>query len=329
MAPMAQVLRQLPAMNHPALLAGAEHFEDAGVYRLRDDLAVVLTTDFFPPLVDDAYVFGQIAAANALSDVYAMGAEPVCALNVVGFPDDQLGLEVLVEILRGGADKVLEAGAVIAGGHSVRDAEIKYGLAVMGTVHPDRIIRNGGARRGDMLVLTKPLGSGVLTTAAKAGKIKAAELDEAVAVMSALNRAGCAAMIAAGAHAATDVTGFGLVGHAYEMADAGNVTLVIEAGRVPLMGRVLDLASAGCLTRACRSTLERVGTQLAAAEDVDEMLIGVLADAQTSGGLLVALAPDRVESFMQAFAAAAPPEGAKPAVIGRVEAAGEARVRLA
>ncbi len=326
MEPMTQVLRQLPAMDDPNLLAGAAHWEDAGVYRLADDLAIVTTTDFFPPLVDDPYVFGQIAATNRLSDVYAMGGEPLCALNIVGFPDDKLNMGILAEILKGGADKVLEAGAVIAGGHSVRDAEIKYGLAVTGKVDPDRMVRNGGAKPGDKLVLTKPIGSGVLTSAAKAGKIKTEELEEAVAVMCLLNKAGRDAMMAVGVNAATDITGFGLVGHAYEMADASDASLVIEASTVPLMAQTYELAAGGCVTRAHKSTLARLDTKFAA-DGVDETLLKVLADAQTSGGLLIAVSEDKVDSLMEAYGSQ--PGGiAPPTVVGRVDSACPVRVRL-
>ncbi len=325
MEPLAQVLRRLPAMNHPDLLAGSEFSEDAGVYRLADGLAIIMTTDFFPPLVDDPYDFGRIAAANSLSDVYAMGGEPLAALNIVGFPDDQLDMDILGEILRGGADMVLEAGAVIAGGHSVRDGEIKYGLAVTGRIDPSQLVRNGGAQPDDALILTKPIGSGVLTSAAKLGKIEPDALREAIDVMTLLNRQGRDAMLAAGAHAATDITGFGLIGHAFEMADASNATLVIDAGAVPLMAKTLELAAAGCLTRAWKSTLARLGDRVAA-DRIDETLVRVLADAQTSGGLLVALPADRVQTFMDVYGAQ--PDGiAAPAVVGRVER-GAAGIRL-
>ncbi len=327
MMPMAQVLRQLPPMIDANLLAGADHCEDAGVYRLRDDLAVVTTTDFFPPLVDDAYVFGQIAAANALSDVYAMGARPVCALNLVGFPDQELDLSVLADILRGGGDKVIEAGAVIAGGHSVRDAEVKYGLAVTGVVHPDRFIRNGGAQPGDVLVLTKPLGSGVLTGAAKRDWITRADLQEAVDAMTWLNAAASRAMVEVGAHAATDVTGFGLIGHAFEMAEASDVTLEIDAAAVPLLTQTYALAARGGLTRANKSTLERVDEQLSVT-GVDETLMRVLADAQTSGGLLISLAAALAAELIDRIGD--PPAGLpRPCVIGRVAPRATHRIRLA
>jgi len=299
----AHVLRDLPSFDDPNLLIGPEHFSDAGVYRLREDLALVQTTDFFPPLVDDPREFGRIAAANSLSDVYAMGGRPVTALNIVGFPDKELPIETLSAILRGGAEKVAEAGAVIVGGHSVRDAEVKYGLAVTGVVDPRKLVTNRGARPGDRLILTKPLGSGVLTTAAKKGLIDEGDLAEAIAVMTQLNAGASAAMVAAGASAATDITGFGLIGHAFEMAEASGASLAIRASAVPLMARTLDLARGGCVTRAHAATREHVGSGLAAA-GVDEALLNVLCDAQTSGGLLICIAAGRAEGLRAAVRAA-------------------------
>jgi len=321
---LAQVLRGLPASTDPNLLVGPEHFSDAGIYRLREDLALVQTTDFFPPLVDDPYLFGQIAAANSLSDVYAMGGRPITALNIVGFPDKELPIDVLGEILRGGAAKVAEAGAVIVGGHSVRDAEVKYGLAVTGVVDPRKFVTNRGAQPGDRLILTKPLGSGVLTTAVKKELLGEDGLAEAAAVMTQLNAAASAVMVANGASAATDITGFGLVGHAFEMADASGVTLRIEAGRVPLMGRTLEFAGQGCLTRAHKATMEYVGARMTA-NGVDATLLGVLCDAQTSGGLLIAIGPQRAAVVLEAIRQAGCERAAE---IGRVEAAGAAAIEI-
>ncbi len=310
----AQVLRSLGKMSHPNLLVDAEHFDDAGVYRLNESTAIVQTVDFFPPLVDDPFTFGRIAASNALSDVYAMGGTPITALNIVGFPDKELPGEILVEILKGGQERVAAADAVLIGGHSVRDAEIKYGLAVTGTVHPDRIATNGGAQVGDRLVLTKPIGSGVLTSAAKQGKLPVADLAEAIDVMVGLNRAAADAMMKVGAHAATDVTGFGLLGHAFEMATASGVSLVIDSGSVPLLAETMRFASEGILTRAHKGTLGHLGDRLATG-DVDGTLVGVLADAQTSGGMLVAVAPDRVEELQLELRAS---DAHASAVIGEV-----------
>jgi selenide,water dikinase len=257
----------------------------------------VTSIDFFPPLVDDPYIFGRIAAANSLSDIYAMGARPVCALNVVAFPDQTLPIGILGDILRGGAERVSAAGAVVAGGHSVRDSEIKYGLSVTGIVDPNRMVTNAGAQPGDRLVLTKPIGSGVLTSAAKVGRIAEADLAEAVEVMVDLNAGACEAMLEAGATAATDITGFGLIGHAHELASASGVTVELNAADVPLMERTLDLARAGVLTRTHKATLAHIGDRFRA-DGVDETLVAVLADAQTSGGLLIAVPEDRVSRLV-------------------------------
>jgi len=291
------VLRDLPATKHPNLLVGPEHYSDAGIYKLRDDLAIVQTTDFFPPLVDDPYTFGQIAAANSLSDCYAMGATPTTCLNIVGFPDNDLPMEVLSQILAGGANKVAEAGAVIVGGHTVRDTEIKYGLAVTGVVHPDRFLRNDRARPGDRVILTKPIGSGVMANAAKSDKITQEVFAEAIAVMLQLNAAAATVALAVGAHAVTDVTGFGLIGHAFQVAEASGVSIEIEAARVPLIGPTLRLAGEGIVTRAWKSTLESIGGGFRS-EGVDETLVKVLADAQTSGGLLMCVAADKTQAAL-------------------------------
>lgn len=296
---LAQVLRRLEPFSHPDLLVGTDTFDDAGVFRIRPDLALVQTTDFFPPLVDDPFSFGRIAAANALSDVYAMGGEPITALNIVAFPDKELGPEVLVEILRGGASAVREAGAIIVGGHSVRDAEVKYGLAVTGLVHPDRILTNSRARPGDALVLTKPIGSGILCSAAKTGKLPPEELAEAIAVMSALNRPGRDAALALGALACTDITGFGLVGHAYEMAAGSDVSIELWATRVPMMRRAMEFALAGVLTRTHKSTRAYLAEELHVDDRVDAALAGALMDAQTSGGLLISIAAEKADALIE------------------------------
>jgi len=320
-----QVLRDLVRPTDPNLLVGTDHFDDAGVYKLDASTALVVTVDFFPPLVDDPYTFGRIAAANSLSDVYAMGGRPLCALNIVGFPDQELPVEILAEILRGGGERVQAAGAVVAGGHSVRDAEVKFGLAVTGVVHPDRILTNAGAKPGDILVLTKPLGSGILTTAAKSGKIAQDDLAEAIDAMIDLNAGACEAAQAVGVHACTDITGFGLIGHAHEMACASEVTLEIWADRVPLMRRTLELARGGVVTRAHKSNLECVGGSLEK-KDVDEVLVQVLADAQTSGGLLLSVAEDRVDQLLRELRIR---NTRAAAVIGRVLPRGDFSIALA
>lgn len=296
----AQVLRDLPKSTDPNLLVGADHFDDAGVYRLSAESALVTTLDFFPPLVDDPYVFGQIAATNSLSDIYAMGGRPICALNIVGFPDKDLPAEILSEILSGGAERVAAAGACIAGGHSVRDAEIKYGLSVTGLVHPDRILTNGGAKPGDVIVLTKPIGTGTLTTAAKQDKIGPDDLAESIDSMADLNAGACKAVLDVGAHAVTDVTGFGLLGHAREMAEAGGVTIEILSERVPLLANALDLARQGVMTRVYRANLDFIGAGLKS-DGVDETLLNLIADAQTSGGLLIAVSQENADDLVEAL----------------------------
>ncbi len=314
MGALAQVVRSLPRPVDPNLLVGTDHFDDAGVYKLDASTALVLTVDFFPPLVDDPYQFGRIAAANSLSDVYAMGGRPVTVLNIVGFPDKDVPVEVLGEILRGGAERVTAAGAVVAGGHSVRDTEIKFGLAVTGIVHPEKILTNGGAQIGDVLVLTKPIGSGVLTTAAKKDMISQDDLAESIDVMADLNKGACEAALEVGVHACTDITGFGLIGHAFELAQASGVAVEIDAGKVPLLERTLELARAGVVTRAHKSNLEHLAEGFAA-DNVDETLVKVLADAQTSGGLLLSVRQDRVDALVSALQGR---NTRAAAVIGRV-----------
>jgi len=322
---MAQVLRHLPKNAHPDLLVGHEHFDDAGVFRIREDYALVQTLDFFPPLVDDAFTFGQIAAANALSDVYAMGGQPLTAMNIVAFPDKDLPLNILTEILRGGAERCGKAGAVIVGGHSVRDSEIKFGVSVTGWIDPRRIFTNGGAKPGDVLVLTKPIGSGTMTTARKRDLIGDDELAEAIGIMIELNRGARDAMVEVGANAATDITGFGLVGHAFEIADASVVTLEIEASAVPLMGRALEFARAGVLTRVYSGMLAHLGDRFSA-DGVEEALVSLLCDAQTSGGLLISIAADRADALLAALRREKTPAAA---VIGRVlERSPEQVIRL-
>jgi selenide,water dikinase len=296
----AQVLRTLPRPTDPNLLVGSDQFDDAGVYKLDDRTALVMTVDFFPPLVDDPYEFGRIAAANSLSDVYAMGGRPLTALNIVGFPDKDLPVELLGEILRGGLERVSAASAVVVGGHSVRDAEIKYGLSVTGVVHPECILTNRTAEAGDVLVLTKPLGSGVLTSAAKQEKISGVDLAEAIDAMTDLNAGACAAALEVGVRAVTDVTGFGLIGHAHEMAEASRATLEIEASRVPLLEGTIRWAKEGIVTRTHKDSLRHVGERFSTSV-TDETLVKVLADAQTSGGLLIAVAAGRVDALVDAL----------------------------
>lgn len=266
------------------------------MYRLDDRLAIVQTVDFFAPIVDDPYTYGAIAAANALSDIYAMGAEPLLALNVAAFPET-LPVEIVAEIFRGGSDKVREAGAVVAGGHSVYDAEPKYGLAVTGRVDPARILTKAGARPGDALYLTKPIGTGVLCSWLKGGAIDETEMQEAVASMLRLNRDGAHAALAAGAHALTDITGFGLLGHADEMARASGARIVIDASAVPLFPRAIEAVRAGVRTGGSNRNEEYLAPRVRVAAGVARELVELLYDPQTSGPLLVALPPERAGDF--------------------------------
>ncbi len=271
---------------------GNDHYDDSVVVRINETTVLVQTVDFFTPVVDDPYHYGRIAAANSLSDVYAMGGTPVTAMNVVCFPTRKLGAAVLSEILRGGGDTLAQAGVLLAGGHTVEDNEPKFGLAVTGVVDPDKVTTKGGARAGDVLILTKPLGTGVLTTAHKRDALDDAGLEEAIGWMEMLNDQAAREMVKAGARAATDITGYGLLGHAMEMARASGVTFEIEAGAVPLMGRVLELRAQGYFpggSAANRNWLEKAGAVHWGA--VDEHLKDLLCDAQTSGGLLISLPP--------------------------------------
>lgn len=321
----ARVVQNLPEFKDADLLVGAEGFSDASVYRLRDDLLMVQSLDFFPPLVDDPFVFGQIAAANSLSDIYAMGAQPRTALNIVGFPDDKLELEVLSEILRGGADRVMLAGAVVSGGHTVRDTEIKYGLSATGTVSPENLLTNRRAQPGDILVLTKALGTGFVTTAFKAGRCPAEVIEAASVSMAALNAAASQAAVAVKAHAATDITGFGLAGHANEMAEASGVTVVLRVADLPLLAGAEALAKSGNKTRASATNRTFATASLRIEDRVDELRLEFVFDAQTSGGLLVSVPEDRVDEFMDKAIA----EGAPIAqIVGHVEARGEASLVL-
>jgi selenide,water dikinase len=291
---VAQVLRHLPPVTDPNLLVGTATHDDAGVYRLTDELALVQTVDFFPPVVDDPFVYGQIAAANALSDVYAMGGTPRTALNLVGYPDNELPMDWLGQILDGGNERLRAAGVVVVGGHTVRDAEIKFGYAISGLIHPGRIVTNAGAKPGDMLVLTKPLGTGFVTTANKKDNCPAELLTAACASMVQLNDVGRDAMLAAGAHAATDVTGFGLAGHAFEMASGASVTLRLDLDRLPAFAGVETLIERKFFTRASKSNREYVANSLRFAGAPDPVRVELLFDAQTSGGLLIAIPADAV-----------------------------------
>jgi selenide,water dikinase len=284
-----QVLRGLPRFDHPDVIVGTETNDDAGVFRLGPDLAIVNTVDFFTPIVDDPYTFGQIAAANALSDIYAMGAEPRTALNIVGFPRGTLDLEMLGDIIKGGAERVRAAGAVVIGGHSIIDPEPKFGMAITGIVHPDRVIRNVGVRVGDALVLTKPLGTGIITTALKRRNVPKPSIQAAIASMTALNRRASEIMRRYPVHACSDVTGFSLLGHAQEMASGSGVTVILDSTSLPIFPGAVGLAESGCLTGGCKRNRAYLEDKVTIDRTIREGLREVALDPQTSGGLLIAL----------------------------------------
>jgi len=273
------------------------------VYKLTDDIAIVQTCDFFTPILDDPYEFGQVAAANSLSDVYAMGGKPLIAMNIVCYPCS-LGMEALREILRGGAEKVWESGALLVGGHSVDDREPKYGLSVTGIVHPDRVVLNRGALPGDVIVLTKPLGTGIVSTAIMADLADSQAQPRLYEVMSALNDKASQAMLEVGAHACTDITGFGFLGHLMEMAEASGVSLEVHAGQIPVIEGALEYAQMGLIPGGLRRNQDFLAGKVEAT-DVDQSVLEVMFDPQTSGGLLIAVAPDRADDLVGRLRAAA------------------------
>jgi selenide,water dikinase len=320
------VLSGLSVPSDPRVLVDYRTSDDAGVYRLSADTALVQTVDFFTPIVDDPYLYGQIAAANALSDLYAMGALPLTALAVAAFPATDFDPEAIEAIFRGGLDKLEEAGVALLGGHTVQDQEVKFGYAVTGTVHPSRVIANAGAQPGDVLVLTKPLGTGVITTALKFDRAPSAALAHATTVMRTLNReAGeiFAARAGDAVHACTDVTGFGLLGHACELASASAVTLEIDAKAVPLISGAYDLATRNRPGGAA-TNLRHFGPRVVEPEAFDDNVRALLHDPQTSGGLLVAVAPGAAADICAALEA----RGVLAARIGHASEAGEALIRL-
>jgi selenide, water dikinase len=281
----------------PDLLVGPETADDAGVYRISDTFALVETTDIITPLVDDPFTFGRIAAANALSDVYAMGGRPVTAMNLVFFPACAISLAILAEILAGGQDALREAGACLVGGHTVEDDELKYGLAVTGVIHPDRIVRNSTAAPGDQLILTKPLGTGIVSTAIKADMVSTETMAEAVRWMTMLNAAACAIMTECGATACTDVTGFGLIGHATEMALGAGVTIRLVLDRIPVISGVSGLIGDGLIPAGCYRNRDHYLPHLSAGESAGDALLPLF-DPQTSGGLLISLPPCSAERYL-------------------------------
>ena len=301
--PLAQVLRQLPKIHDENLLTAEIPFADAGVYRISKDCALVQSVDFFTPIVDDPRTFGRIAAANALSDIYAMGGKPLTVMNLVGFPSC-LEQEVLVEILIGGAEKVHEAGAIVVGGHTVEDDEPKFGLAVTGLVDPKHLVTTVGAQPGDILVLTKPLGVGILATALKGEVIKEEQMAEAIRGMETLNRAASEVMLEVGVNACTDITGFGLLGHALEMAEASQIGIEIDASALHVYPQVMDLAAIGLVPVGSYRNREHYLPKVVNRERVAPEIVDILADPQTSGGLLISVSKDRLSQLTALLEAA-------------------------
>ena len=272
-----------------------ESLDDAGVYKLSDDLAIIQTIDFFTPIVDDPYNFGQIAVANALSDVYAMGGKPLTAMNVVCFPTKKLDISILKDILKGGIDKMMEAGVTLVGGHSIDDAELKYGLSVTGIVHPKHLVTNAGAKVGDKLILTKPLGTGIISTALKAGKVSKETVAKMTKYMVALNKKASELMQEVGVHACTDITGFGLLGHACQLAHNSQVGIKINPSSVPVFAEVEEFAKAGFCPGGLHRNREFYGKMVEFSNQVPDYIRDILFDPQTSGGLLISLAPETAE----------------------------------
>jgi len=301
---LSSALRKLPISRHHNLLVGLARPDDAGVYKLSPEIAIIQTVDFFPPIVDDPYLFGQIAAANALSDVYAMGGQPITAMNVVGFPAGKFPIYVLRQILKGGMDKIQESGAVLVGGHTINDTELKYGLSVTGIVHPDEIITNSNARPGDGLILTKPLGTGVFTSALKAGRIKQGQMKHVIKSMLTLNKTAAEAIVhphtkGFGVGACTDVTGFSLIGHSYLMAVNSDVSMVINHKTVPYFPGALALARAGFTSCGTVNNRESYSRYVRIPKDLPEEVVNLLFDPQTSGGLLISVTQNKAQLLLQ------------------------------
>jgi len=311
-----EILKYLPLPKDPNILVDIDTHDDAGVYRVNDDLALVLTTDFFPPVCSDPYEFGQIAAANSISDVYAMGGDPVLALNIMMFPAAKLPMEAYVEILKGGFDKATEAGVRIIGGHTIDDFPPKYGLAVVGYIHPEKIITNAGARPGDSLVLTKPIGTGVILSGHRLGMVSQDDLAEAKRLMKLLNKTGADIMKKHNIRGATDVTGFGLAGHALKMAMASNVSIKLNMKDVPLIGDSYKLIDEGCIPGASFRNLDYAEKDVDFAPELDYNLKMLTFDAQTSGGLLFSVPTEKVNMILGDLHTARLPDSV---VIGSIE----------
>ncbi|WP_420481880.1 selenide, water dikinase SelD [Cohnella zeiphila] len=322
-ADLQQVIRSLPkAEPNPDLLVGLDTSDDAGVYRLSDDLALVQTVDFFTPIVDEPYDFGQIAAANAISDIYAMGGKPLTALNIVAFPIADLDKQVLADILRGAGDKMREAGVTLVGGHSIDDKEPKFGLAVTGLIDPKNVRTNAGAKPGDRLILTKPIGVGILTTSLKKDKLAQGEIERLTRTMAALNKTAAETMARYRVHSCTDVTGFGLIGHAMEMAKGSGVGIRIRDQDVPKLPRIRDLAAEGFVPGGTKNNFAHVKDDVTFPEEMDQIDRWILCDAVTSGGLLIAVAEEDADSLLRDLIQA----GVEAAEIGEAAAEHPGRI---
>jgi selenide,water dikinase len=294
-----EILKFLPLPADPNILVDIDTHDDAGVYKINDDLALVLTTDFFPPVCSDPYEFGEIAAANSISDVYAMGGDPILALNIMMFPAAKLPMEAYAEIMKGGFSKATEAGVRIIGGHTIDDFPAKYGLAVVGYIHPEKIITNAGARPGDTLILTKPVGTGVILAGHRLGMVSEKDLTEAKRLMKLLNKTGADVMKKYSIKGATDITGFGLAGHSLKMAKASKVSIILNMNSVPCIGKTYELINEGCIPGASFRNLEYAENDIEFAIDLDYNLRMLAFDAQTSGGLLFAVPPEKANDIME------------------------------
>ena len=310
-------------MDDPNLIVGMERAEDAGVYKLSDDLAIIQTVDFFTPIVDDPYMFGQIAAANALSDVYAMGGKALTAMNIVCFPIKAMDISVLREILKGGLEKMKEAGVTLVGGHSIEDSELKYGLSVTGTIHPSKVLTNVGAKVGDKLILTKPLGTGIINTAIKGGMAKDDSIEMVTKCMASLNKSASEIMQEIGANACTDVTGFGLLGHAFEMIQGTGKGMIIHVSSIPVLPEAVNFAKMGMVPEGTYRNREFRINQVDIDSALSPYLIDILFDPQTSGGLLIAVSEEKAEELVKRLRK----EGIEDAaIIGEVMGDSEERI---